>query len=81
MTTPSILVSFISDAAKRKYKPRDAKSHAWKDKYHAVLQIESYSETGDGQVVLCNDLGQIWWVSNRDVLIINHEEFHWSDES
>lgn len=76
MTEP-ILVKFISEPIKKKYKTYDALKHSWSNKFYAVLKLESFSETGEGQVVLCNDLGQIWWVSNRDVLIAMPEEYLW----
>jgi hypothetical protein len=72
---PEIIVSFSSEKAKDKWKRREAKKHSWRSLYYAVLHFESYSETGEGRVILCNDDGEIWWVDNRDVRVVNTEDF------
>lgn len=37
------------------------------DKTYFVHKIESYSESGNGFVILVNDAQEIWWVDNRHV--------------
>lgn len=37
------------------------------DRHYKVHKIESYSESGNGFVVLVNDAQEIWWVDNRHV--------------
>lgn len=71
---PEIIVQFISEAAKKRYKRRGAKAHSWRSIYYSVLKVESYSMKGDGFVVLTNDDGEIWWVVNRDVRVMNTED-------
>lgn len=36
---------------------------------YQVHKIESYSESGNGFVVLVNDQDEIWWVDNRHVRV------------
>lgn len=53
--------------ARIKYKRKSDQVHHWNASCYLVRHFESYSETGEGYVVLVNDVGEIWWVSNRDV--------------
>jgi len=43
-------------------------------RYYRVHKIESYSESGNGFVVLVNDLDEIWWVDNRHVRVTSESE-------
>lgn len=45
------------------------------DKAYRVHKIESYSESGNGFVVLVNDEKEIWWVDNRHVRVTSEEDF------
>ncbi len=67
---PELNVKFISPAAKKKYKVKGRVHHSWNQLFYRVYWFEAYSETGEGFVVLVNDDGEIWWVSNRDVRAI-----------
>lgn len=44
------------------------------DRTYRVWKIESYSESGNGFVVLVNDAQEIWWVDNRHVRAVVEEE-------
>lgn len=44
------------------------------DRSYKVHKIESYSESGNGFVVLANDAHEIWWVDNRHVRVTDEEE-------
>lgn len=41
---------------------------------YKVHKIESYSESGNGFVVLVNDAQEIWWVDNRHVRVTHEED-------
>jgi len=41
---------------------------------YRVHKIESYSESGNGFVVLVNELDEIWWVDNRHVRVTSEGE-------
>ena len=45
------------------------------DRSYKVHKIESYSESGNGFVVLVNDAQEIWWVDNRHVRATHEEDF------
>lgn len=45
------------------------------EKTYKVHKIESYSESGNGFVVLVNDVHEIWWVDNRHVRVTSEEDF------
>jgi len=70
-----LVVRFVSEKIKSNYKRKEAKSHSWLSDYFVVAAIESYSESGNGYVVLVNDAGEVWWVCNQDIRIINIEDF------
>jgi hypothetical protein len=42
---------------------------------YRVHKIESYSDTGNGYVVLVNDFDEIWWVDNRHVRVTSESDF------
>ncbi len=44
------------------------------DRSYKVHKIESYSESGNGFVVLVNDAQEIWWVDNRHVRATHEED-------
>jgi len=43
-------------------------------RHYKVHKIESYSESGNGFVVLVNDAQEIWWVNNRHVRVTVQED-------
>lgn len=77
--TPSIIVRFEREALKNKYKRSTAKKHSWQADYYAMISAHSYSETGTAHILLCNDLGELWFVDNRDLRVINAHELSFSE--
>jgi hypothetical protein len=43
------------------------------EREYLVHHIESYSESGNGFVVLVNDQKEIWWVDNRHVRVTRED--------
>lgn len=76
MQSTQIEVRFFDEALKNKYKRDEAEAHSWNAKSYLVLAIESDPPPTDkGWVVLCNSIGEIWWVLNQHIRIVNIEDF------
>lgn len=77
-TLQPLVVRFVSEKIKANYKRKEAKSHSWLSDYFVVVAIESYSESGNGYVVLVNDAGEVWWINNKHLRVLNLEDFCFS---
>lgn len=44
------------------------------EREYYVHKVESYSESGNGFVVLVNDQREIWWVDNRHVRVTRESD-------
>ncbi len=59
---------YVLEEFTAQYKRKDRpKSDFTPGTAYKVHKFESYSESGNGYVVLVNDAGEIWWVNNQHV--------------